>query len=128
MKEIKRLPDAELTVMQEIWNAEETPVPSACVVERMGRTNGWKPTSVLTFLSRLCEKGFLQCEKQGKRNAYTPLITAEAYRQQEGASFLKRLYQGSVRDLVASLSHAGALSAADLDELRAFLDEQGRDT
>ena len=34
---------------------------------------------------------------------------------------------GAVRDLVASLSHTGALTREDLDELRDFLDEQGRD-
>lgn len=127
MKEIKRLPDAELAIMQEIWNAEERPVPSAYICGRVCAPHGWKQTSVLTFLSRLCEKGFLKQEKQGKMNAYTPLIDAETYRAQAGAHFLRRLYRGSVRDLVASLTDAGELTDADLDELRAFLDEKGRE-
>lgn len=125
MRETKRLPDAELAVMQEVWNAPERPVPSAWVTERLA--DRWKTTSVLTFLSRLCEKGFLQCDKQGKMNVYTPLISQDDYGERESVSLLRRFYRGSVRDLVASLSHTGALTREDLDELRDFLDEQGRD-
>ena len=73
MRETKRLPDAELAVMQEVWSAPERPVPSAWVTERLA--DRWKTTSVLTFLSRLCEKGFLQCDKQGKMNVYTRLVS-----------------------------------------------------
>ena len=125
MREDKRLPDAEFAVMQEVWAAPETPVPSAWLTERLA--DRWKATSVLTFLSRLCEKGFLRCEKQGKMNVYTPLVTERAYREGESVRFLKRFYHGSVRDLVASLSGTGALTRQDLDELRDFLDRQGRE-
>ena len=86
----------------------------------------WKATSVLTFLSRLCDRGFLSCEKEGRQNLYTPLVTREAYLQRESRSFVERLCGGSVKNLVASLSDAGALTENDLDELRAFLDAQGR--
>lgn len=125
MREYRRLPDAELAVMQEVWNAPERPVPSSWVTERLAER--WKTTSVLTFLSRLCEKGFLQCEKLGKMNAYLPLISQDDYGERESVSLLRRFYSGSVRDLVASLSHTGALTQSDLEELRDFLDEQGRD-
>ena len=39
-------------------------------------------------------------------------------------SAIRRLCGGSVKNLVASLSDAGALSEQDIDELRAFLDAQ----
>ena len=44
----------------------------------------------------------------------------------ESRSFVERVCGGSVKNLVASLSDAGALTAHDIDELRAFLDAQGR--
>ena len=37
---------------------------------------------------------------------------------------LRRLCGGSVKNLVASLSDAGALTEQDIDELRVFLDRQ----
>ena len=123
MDKMKRLPDAELEVMQAVWSLEP-PVTAAEVQQKA--PSDWKATSVLTFLSRLCDKGFLSCEKEGRQNLYTPLITRGAYLQRESRSFVERLCGGSVKNLVASLSDAGALTENDLDELRAFLDAQGR--
>ena len=94
MKDIKRLPDAELEVMQAVW-ALEPPVTAAAVQQRV--SHAWKATSVLTFLSRLCDKGFLQCSKEGRQNCYTPLITRQDYLQRESASFVRRLCGGSVK-------------------------------
>lgn len=123
MDKAKRLPDAELEVMQAVWSLEP-PVTAAQVQQNV--PSDWKATSVLTFLSRLCDKGFLSCEKEGRQNLYMPLVTREAYLQRESRSFVERLCGGSVKNLVASLSDAGALTENDLDELRAFLDAQGR--
>ena len=53
-------------------------------------------------------------------------MTQEEYLQRESRSFVERLCGGSVKNLMASLSDAGALTENDLDELRAFLDAQGR--
>ena len=123
MDKNKRLPDAELEVMQAVWSLTP-PVTAAEVQQKV--PSDWKATSVLTFLSRLCEKGFLSCEKQGRQNLYTPCVTREAYLQRERRSFVERLCGGSVKKLVASLSDAGALTEDDIDELRAFLDAKGR--
>lgn len=123
MDKAKRLPDAELEVMQAVWSLEP-PVTAAQVQQNV--PSDWKATSVLTFLSRLCDRGFLSCEKEGRQNLYMPLVTREAYLQRESRSFVERLCGGSVKNLVASLSDAGALTENDLDELRAFLDAQGR--
>lgn len=124
MKTLKRLPEAELIVMQAVWNCSQKPIPSAWLTNQF--KDQWKTTSILTFLSRLCEKGFLQCEKQGKMNVYTPLITEEEYKTQESVSFLQKFYNGSVKNLVALLSDAGDLTHEDINELREFLDTQGR--
>ena len=121
MRNDKRLPDAELEVMQIIW-ALEPPVTAAEVQQHADKD--WKTTSVLTFLSRLCDKGFLSCTKEGRQNLYAPLISESDYRQRESVGFVRRLCGGSIKNLVASLSDAGALTENDIDELRAFLDAQ----
>lgn len=121
MDKTKRLPDAELEVMQAVWSLSP-PVTASDVQQKV--PSDWKATSVLTFLSRLCDKGFLSCEKQGRQNQYTPRVTREAYLQRESRSFVERLCGGSVKNFVASLSDAGALTEDDLNDLRAFLDAQ----
>ena len=64
MREAKRLPDAEFAVMQEVWAAPETPVPSAWLTERLA--DRWKATSVLTFLSGCVKKGSCAVKSRGK--------------------------------------------------------------
>lgn len=81
-------------------------------------------STLVIFLSRLCDKGFLSCTKEGRQNLYTPLVSEKDYRQRESVGFLRRLCGGSVKNLVASLSDAGALTEQDIDELRVFLDRQ----
>ena len=120
MAQTKRLPDAELEVMQTIWTL--TPPVTAAEVQQHASSD-WKMTSVLTFLSRLTDKGFLSCTKEGRQNLYTPLVSEEDYRQRESVGFIRRLPH-HLKNLVASLSDAGALSEQDIDELRAFLDAQ----
>ena len=44
---------------------------------------------------------------------YTPLVSEKDYRQRESVGFLRRLCGGSVKNLVASLSDAGALTEQD---------------
>ena len=92
MRNDKRLPDAELEVMQIIWSLG-TQVTAAEVQQHADKD--WKMTSVLTFLSRLCDKGFLSCTKEGRQNLYTPLVSEEDYRQHESVGFLRRLCGGS---------------------------------
>ena len=92
MRNDKRLPDAELEVMQTIW-ALEPPVTAAEVQQHADKD--WKTTSVLTFLSRLCDKGFLSCTKEGRQNLYAPLISESDYRQRESVGFVRRLGQKS---------------------------------
>lgn len=41
------------------------------------------PTTILSFLSRLQEKGFLDVTKDGKNNIYTAVIDRESYTQAE---------------------------------------------
>ncbi len=66
----------------------------------------WKMTSVLTFLSRLCDRGFLSCTKEGRQNLYTPLVSERTTVSVRGVGFLRRLCGGSVKNLVASPSDA----------------------
>lgn len=123
MKTLKRLPDAELAVMQTLWKANGE-MTSAQVQQELWEKYGWKTTSVLTFLSRLAEKGFVISRREGKANRYWARIQEKEYLKSESVSFVQRLYAGSIKNLVASLTDAGAVTQQDLEELRAFLDKQ----
>lgn len=121
-KEIKRLGDAELEIMQAIWAAGE-PVSSAYVQAAMRGKRDWALAAIMTVLKRLGEKGFLLCAKESGKNCYTALIDQETYQRSEGKTLLEKLYAGSVTGLVAALYDGNSINDRDMEELQKFLDE-----
>ena len=115
------LSESELYIMKFFWahGAMKTDALGALVASR-----GWKPTTLLTFLSRLVAKGMLAVEKQGKGNLYRPLVDEKTYMHSEGQAFLDQLYGGSAMNFLAAMVEGRALDAADIAELRSWLDEQ----
>ena len=122
MDDKKRLPDAELAVMQAIW-AVGGEVSRG---DLDGASHGWSANTVNTYLTRLCEKGFLSSRREGRNNLYTPLVSKDRYLEFESRSVLKRLYGGSLGSFVAALNAEKPLEQSEIDELRQFLDDMSR--
>lgn len=110
--------------MQAVWGAGEA-VNSAYIQAALAGKRNWSSGALGTALNRLCEKGFLACEKRGWNNFYTPLVRQSDYRQREGRTLLEKLYGNSVTGLVASLVEGQAVSEQDLRELREMLEHWG---
>ena len=120
MRERKALPDSELDIMLVIWHGGNG-VEAPRILEGLERP--LTASALHSYLKRLEEKGFLRCEKAGRVNRYIPLISEEEYRRQAGGAVLEKLYEGSLKTFAAALWDGGRLSEADVDELRAYLDE-----
>lgn len=118
---IRRLPDTELEVMQALW-ASDTPVPRAQLEERLAQTHPMATTTLLTLLSRLSEKGFVQVDKEGRKSLYAPLVTREDYLAAQSRSFIQKLCGGSLSTFASALCDSG-LSKEELEELRKLLKE-----
>ncbi len=127
-KEQKRLSDAELCIMQAVWHAGEA-VTSGEIQQRLRGRLDWSLPALMTALSRLCDKGYVYCDRSTRTNLYSALMAEEDYKRQESRSFLEKLYDNSVQNFVAALYDAKELSREDITELRAMLDafEQGND-
>lgn len=120
MEEWKRLPDAELEVMQALWSQKEYPVTTAELLPRLAK-HRWQTATLLKLLSRLEERGFVAREKAGRGNRYRPLVRREEYLALESRSFLDRLHGGSLPSLVASLMESRGISEEEITELEAIL-------
>lgn len=114
-----RLSDAETTIMKWIW-AQNRPV-TAAELEEAFRPTGWKLTTILTFLSRLADKGVLAVAKAGRANRYTAKLSESEYKAMETQQFVKQIHSGSVASLFASLCDSDGLSPEDLEELQKLL-------
>lgn len=121
MKEIKRLPESELEIMQIIWN-ETAPVSRKTIEEALEKSHPLAPTTILTLLTRLCDRGFLSLQKDGRTNLYIPLISEREYLASESRSFLDRLFGGSVAGFATALCDSG-IGKEELEELRRLLEK-----
>ena len=118
MESHRHLPELELEIMLVIWELEDG-ATAPKIQERLARS--LTASALHTCLKRLEKKGYLSCEKEGKGNRYHPLVSRLEYQQEEGASVLAKLYQGSLSRFAAALYDGGALSREDVAELRAYL-------
>jgi len=120
LKAIKRLPDAELEIMLIVWKSDP-PISATYILEQLKSQRKWSLQTLFTVLTRLTEKGFLSCEKQGRSNLYHALVEENVYKQLEGKSILERVYDNSFKNLVVSLVGGDAIDKNDLAELRDYL-------
>ena len=121
MKESYSLPDGELEIMQIVWQCEP-PVSRSVIEEKLKIQKHLAPSTILTFLTRLCDRGFLSVERYGRMNLYTPLVSRRDYLAREGRRILDRLYRGSISSLAVSLCDGG-VTREEIAALRQMLEE-----
>lgn len=115
-----RLPDAELEVMQAIW-ACEPPVARTEINDILKDTHPMALTTLLTVLTRLSEKGFIQIQKEGRSSRYIPLIARQDYLAQQSKRFVRKVCGGSMSAFAAALCDSG-LTKEELALLRELLE------
>ena len=115
MKQISRLPDAELEVMQALWTVPEYPARTSDLAARLDRD--WKAPTLLKLLSRLEERGFVRGEKEGRSNGYTPLVNRPDSLAAGSRSILERVHGGYLSSLIAALYPKKELSREDIPAL-----------
>jgi predicted transcriptional regulator len=112
--------DRELDVMAVLWEHGSATV--AEVRDRLADELAY--TTVLTVLRTLEEKGHVAHREEGKAYRYVPLVEREA----AGTSALRRLvrkvFRGSPELLLTQLVSDRQLSRAELERLRALLEER----
>ena len=125
MGKIKRLPDAELEIMLLLWQAEDA-VPRNYFDKALKEEKNWADSTILSLLSRLTEKGFITCSKQGNKNFYTPLVKKEDYYAVENSSFMSKFYHNSLNQFLVSFSQSNPLTDDEISELHSLLDSLKR--
>ena len=118
---IRKLPDAELEVMQAVW-ACTPPVARTAIEEILHDSHPMALTTLLTQLSRLAEKGFLTIEKTGRTSRYIPVISEQDYLASQSSRFIQKLCKGDLSVFANALCDSG-LTREEIAELRTLLDK-----
>lgn len=123
---MKSLGEAELEIMQVIWNSDSA-VTSNYILKELEGKRRWSLSTLMTSLARLSAKEFVKCDRPSGTNMYSYIISESEYKASAGTGFLKSLYNNSICNMVASLYNDKKLSDEDIKELKSYLDELGDD-
>ncbi len=93
------------------------------LVAELERSVGWAKSTTITTLRRMEEKGLVRAEQSGRGKSYTPAVEREQAATAETRSFLDRVYQGSVGLMMSAMAKRQELSAGEVAQLRAILDQ-----
>lgn len=120
----KKLPEAEFDVMVALWNSKSYPVNTAYLMENVGKAKGWKAPTLISFLTRLEERGFIHSEKRGKERYYFVDAVKTDYVRFITVDFLNRYHNGSFVRMLDLLYGNNTLPNDELDEMLKWLQEQ----
>ena len=116
-----KLNASEWNVLNCLW--ENYPRTVMQLVADLEAAVGWAKSTTITTLRRMEEKGLVQVEQAGRGKTYSPAVEREQAVIAETHSFLDRIYQGSVGLMMSAMARRQELSADEVAELRAILDQ-----
>lgn len=114
------LGESELAVLRALWDGGPQTVRD--VMERLherGRKVAY--TTVLTFLTRLEQKGCVTSDKDDHAYVYRAKVTRERVSESRVRSLLDQLYDGAAGPMVLQLIESERLTSDEISQLRKLL-------
>ena len=119
MKEISK---SELEIMQFLWKKGES--TSVDIVKNVGQKKDWKNNTIMTLVSRLVTKGFVEAiRNKGELIIYKSKISENDYKAQETNNFIEKIYDGSINDMLVAFAKSKKLTKKDLKDLMKIIDD-----
>jgi len=120
---------AELEVLKTLW--DEGPATVREVMNHLHRRRGRRGrklayTTVLTFLTRLEQKGYVRSDKSELAYVYRANVTREKVSRTRLHSLLEELYDGAAGPLVLQLVKEKKLTRDEAQELQKLIDKLDR--
>ena len=113
--------DAELAILQVLWT--QGPSTVRAVHEQLDRAGSTGYTTVLKLLQIMLEKGLVTRDESRRAHVYTAAVDESVTQRRLVDDLLERAFGGSAQTLVMRALSADRVSADELDEIRALLDQ-----
>ncbi len=110
------LSDAEWKIMKLLWR--QSPQPAYDLAEALAKTEKWSHRTVKTLLNRLLNKKAVTYELYKNLYLYSPALKEEECVHAESASFIDRVFDGSLAMMMAHFAKQKKLSKAEIEELK----------
>lgn len=112
---------SELEVARIVWRLGEASVRQVLDALPVRRQLDFK--TVQTYLRRLEAKGYLRSRRQGRAKMYAPRVAADQVVREVIDDLVQRLFEGQSLPLFQHLIEDRGLTAAEIGQLRALLDQ-----
>lgn len=98
-----------------IW--EKEPLASGELVKLCEERLNWKKSTTYTMLRRICEQNLFQNQEA----CVTSLISKDEYLHNQGETFLKENYGGSIPGFLAAFMDRKRLSRRQVEEIKEMI-------
>jgi predicted transcriptional regulator len=116
--------DAELDVLRVLWDRGPSTVREVHDIVGAAKQVGY--TTVLKQMQVMHQKGLLTRSERYRSHLYEPASTREAIERRFASTVLHQVFAGSARGLLQSALAGRRVSAREIDDIRALLDEYER--
>jgi predicted transcriptional regulator len=123
-KPSETLTDAELRVMEVLWNRGEATVADA--VDVLAEQTPLAYSSVLTTMRILEKKGYATHRQEGRAFVYAPVVDRKEARRSAIRHVLSRFFDNSPELLVLNVLEEKSLDAKEIQRLRRLVDASER--
>jgi len=114
--------DAELQVLKVLWTRSAATVRDVeAELRRQKRHLAYN--TVLTLLTRLRDKGYVETDRAATAHVFRPVVSREELLRHGLSALADRICDGTASPLVHALVRGRQLSADDVAELRRLLDD-----
>ncbi|MGI9430015.1 MAG: BlaI/MecI/CopY family transcriptional regulator [Bythopirellula sp.] len=114
--------DGELEILRVLWSGGATSLSALCDTLREERNVA--TTTIATMLRVMSEKGLVRRQGSGRGAQWTAAITQKKAAKNMVSKLVDHVFDGSADLLAAHLIEGGQLSAQQLDELRAMIEQK----
>ena len=114
--------DAELEVLKVLWASGPATVRDVATALRRQRRN-LAYNTVLTLLSRLRDKGFVEADRRDTAHVFRASVTRDELVGSSLSALADRICDGTASPLLLALVRDRRLSATDITQLRKLLDD-----
>jgi len=123
-EEERNLSASETTIMKAIWDAgQDISIPDLIELLRTDYGKDYARTTVVTFLLKLSDKGFVRTYRKGKLS-YAHAMKSEAdYRTKLLNEETDYWFDGNVSSLFSALCSSRRLTKDEIGEIRSLLDD-----
>ena len=120
MKELHRLTDLQIDVLDVLWKRGEATVGD--VHQALEDKTRLARKTVGTLLFRLEQQGVIGHREEGREYVYAARVTREQVERAAVGSVLGRLFGGDVAAMVSHALRADEVAPGDVERLRAMLE------